>query len=90
MKKQEAIKIFEDKKVRTLWDADLEKWYITIVDVIAILTGSPNQRKYWSVHKTRLKNEGSQLTTNCSQLKMQFSNYKYYCQLNISILIKFG
>ena len=82
MKKQEAIKIFEDKKVRTLQDADREKWYISIVDVIAILTGSPNPRKYWSVLKTRLKNEGSQLTTICSQLKMQLTDGKFYIQLN--------
>ena len=78
MKQQNAIQLFEDKKVRTLWDADQEKWYISIVDVIAILTDSPNPRKYWSVLKTRLKAEGSQLTTNCSQLKMQSSDGKFY------------
>lgn len=70
MKKETDIKIFEDKKVRTLWDEEEEKWYLSIVDVIAVLTDSPNPRKYWSVLKTRLKAEGSQLTTNCSQLKM--------------------
>ncbi|MEO8769837.1 MAG: Bro-N domain-containing protein [Ferruginibacter sp.] len=78
MKQQNTIQIFEDKKVRTLWDADQEKWYISIVDVIAILTDSPNARKYWSVLKTRLKAEGSQLTTNCSQLKMQSVDGKFY------------
>ncbi len=78
MKKQDAIQIFEDKKVRTLWDAEQEKWYLSIVDVIAILTESPNARKYWSVLKTRLKAEGSQLTTNCSQLKMQSADGKFY------------
>ncbi len=78
MKQQNAIKVFENKKVRTLWDADQEKWYISIVDVIAILTDSPNARKYWSVLKTRLKTEGSQLATNCSQLKMQSADGKYY------------
>jgi len=71
MKEETAIKIFEDKKVRTLWDEEQEKWYLSIVDVIAILTESPNPRKYWSVLKTCLKAEGSQLATNCSQLKMQ-------------------
>ena len=71
MKKENDIKIFEDKKVRTLWDATMEKWYFSIVDVVAVLTDSPNPRKYWSVVKTRLKAEGSQLATNCSQLKKQ-------------------
>jgi hypothetical protein len=70
MENQNNIKVFEDKKVRTLWDEEQEKWYFSIVDVIAVLTDSPNPRKYWSVLKTRLKAEGSQLTTNCSQLKM--------------------
>ncbi len=78
MKKENEIKVFEDKKVRTLWDADQEKWYFSIVDVIAVLTESPNPRKYWSVLKTRLKAEGSQLTTNCSQLKMQSADGKFY------------
>jgi len=78
MGKDSAIKLFEEKQVRTLWDAEQEKWYISIVDVIAILTNSPNPRKYWSVLKTRLKAEGSQLTTNCSQLKMQSSDGKFY------------
>ena len=73
-----AIKIFDDRKVRTLWDADQEKWYLSIVDVIAILTDSPNPRKYWSVLKTRLKAEGSQLATNCSQLKMESADGKFY------------
>ncbi|MBK8927233.1 MAG: Bro-N domain-containing protein [Crocinitomicaceae bacterium] len=78
MTKQEAIKLFEDKKVRTLWDLENEQWYFSIVDVIAILTESPNPRKYWSVLKTRLKAEGSQLATNCSQLKMQSTDGKFY------------
>jgi hypothetical protein len=78
MKKENEIKIFEDKKVRTLWDAEQEKWYLSIVDVIAVLTDSPNPRKYWSVLKTRLKAEGSQLATNCSQLKMQSVDGKFY------------
>jgi hypothetical protein len=78
MEKQNEIKLFEDKKVRTLWDEDQEKWYLSIVDVIAVLTESPNPRKYWSVLKTRLKAEGSQLATNCSQLKMQSVDGKFY------------
>ena len=78
MEKQNEIKIFDNRKVRTLWDAEQERWYLSIVDVIAILTESPNPRKYWSVLKTRLKAEGSQLTTNCSQLKMQSADGKFY------------
>lgn len=78
MSKKEAIKLFEEKQVRTLWDAEQEKWYISIIDVVAVLTDSPNPRKYWSVLKTRLKAEGSQLATNCSQLKMQSSDGKFY------------
>lgn len=78
MKRENDIKVFEDKKVRTLWNVEQEKWYLSIVDVIAILTDSPNPRKYWSVLKTRLKAEGSQLATNCSQLKMQSSDGKFY------------
>ena len=78
MKQQEAIQLFEEKKVRTLWNQDEEKWYFSIVDTVSVLTDSPNPRKYWSVLKTRLKKEGSQLTTNCSQLKMQSADGKYY------------
>ena len=78
MEQQAAIKIFEEKKVRMVWDEEMEKWYLSIVDVITILTESPNPRKYWSVLKTRLKAEGSQLATNCSQLKMPSSDGKFY------------
>jgi hypothetical protein len=78
MKQNQSLQLFEDKKVRTLWDEEQEKWYFSIVDVIEILTGSPNARKYWSVLKMRLKKEGSQLTTNCSQLKMQSADGKFY------------
>lgn len=78
MTQQNAIKIFEEKKVRTVWDSDKEEWYFSIVDVVAVLTDSPNPRKYWSVLKTRLKKEGSQLATICSQLKMPSVDGKYY------------
>lgn len=78
MSKENAIKIFEQKQVRTHWDEEQEKWYFSIVDVIGILTDSPNARKYWSVLKTRLKKEGSELATNCSQLKMQSADGKFY------------
>lgn len=78
MKPHESIKLFEEKKVRTLWDDEQEKWYISVVDVVEILTESVNPRKYWSVLKTRLKAEGSELATNCSQLKMKSPDGKYY------------
>lgn len=75
---ENKIKIFENKQVRTAWNADEEEWYFSIVDVVAVLTDSANPRKYWSVLKTRLKAEGSELTTNCSQLKLQAADGKYY------------
>ncbi|WP_396166203.1 Bro-N domain-containing protein [Flavobacterium sp.] len=78
MTKLNAIQLFEDKKVRTIWDSEQEKWFISIIDVIEVLTESPNARKYWSVLKLRLKREGSELTTNCSQLKLQSSDGKFY------------
>lgn len=78
MTQETAIKLFESKQVRSVWDAEKEKWYFSVVDVVDVLTGSPNPRKYWSVLKTRLTKEGSQLTTNCSQLKMQAADGKYY------------
>ncbi|MFH1192340.1 MAG: BRO family protein [bacterium] len=78
MKKQDAIKLFEDKKVRAIWDGEQEKWYFSVIDVVEVLTDSQNPRKYWSVLKTRLKVEGSQLATNCSQLKLLASDGKKY------------
>ena len=78
MTQKESIRLFEERKVRAIWDDEQEEWYFSIVDVISILTDSPNPRKYWSVLKTRLKREGSELTTNCSQLKMPSSDGKYY------------
>lgn len=78
MPQQEAIKLFEQAKIRTVWDEDQEKWFFSVVDVIAVLTESENPRKYWSVLKTRLKNEGSELATNCSQLKLQAADGKRY------------
>jgi hypothetical protein len=71
MEKHEAIKIFDDKKVRTLWDGGQEKWYISIVDVISILTESVDPSAYWRKLKQRLKEEGNETVTNCHGLKMQ-------------------
>ena len=69
MKKETNFQQFASSQVCSVWDAEAEKWYISIVDVIEVLAESPNLRKYWSVLKTRLKQEGSELATNCSQLK---------------------
>jgi hypothetical protein len=78
MTKETAIKLFEHQQIRTKWDEITQKWYFSIVDVIRVLTDSPKPRTYWSVLKTRLKKEGSQLATNCSQLKMKAADGKYY------------
>ena len=74
----DKIALFENKKIRSVWVETEEKWYFSIVDVIGALTGSANPRKYWSVLKTRLKAEGSELTTKCSQLKMRAADGKFY------------
>ena len=74
----DKIKLFEQKQIRTHWDAENEEWYFSVVDIVEALTESPNARKYWSVLKTRLKKEGSELATNCSQLKMPAKDGKYY------------
>ena len=62
--------LFEGKEIRSIWDMEKEEYYFSVVDVIAALTDSSEPRKYWSVLKSRLKKEGSEVTTNCSQLKM--------------------
>ena len=76
MTQKHAIQLFEEKKVRTVWDDEQEKWYFSVVDVIGVLTDSDNPRKYWSVLKTRLKKEGNETATNCSRLKMQAEDGK--------------
>ena len=63
--------LFEDQPIRTAWDNDHEEWYFSVVDVIAVLTDSPNPNNYWKVLKKRLKNEGNQSVTNCNQLKLK-------------------
>lgn len=72
------IKLFEDKRIRTQYNEDEEMWYFSIVDVIGILTDSPNPRNYWKVLKHRLAKEGNESVTNCNQLKMQSSDGKFY------------
>lgn len=64
MTKKEAIKIFEEKKVRTVWDNETEEWFFSVVDVVAILTDSPNPSNYWKVLKHRLRKEGNESFAN--------------------------
>ena len=70
---QDKIKLFEDQPIRTAWDEEQEEWYFSVVDVIGILAEQKTvdgARNYWKVLKNRLKKEGSELVTNCNQLKM--------------------
>jgi len=76
MTKKEALQLFEQKKVRTVWDDQEEKWYFSIVDVCGVLTDSPNPRNYWKVLKHRLAKEGNETVTNCNQLKLQAEDGK--------------
>ena len=78
MVKQNKIKLFEEKKIRTLWDSETEEWYFSVVDVVAVLTDSENPRRYWSDLKRKLVKEGSQLYEDIVQLKMLSSDGKYY------------
>ena len=73
MTKKQAIQLFEEKKVRTVWDDEEEKWYFSIVDTVAVLTNSVDYltaRKYWNKLKQRLKEEGNETVTNCHQFKL--------------------
>ena len=72
------IKLFETKKIRSQWDAEKEAWYFSIVDVVGVLTDSPDARNYWKVLKHRLAKEGNESVTNCNQLKMQSADGKFY------------
>ena len=79
MTENDKLQMFENQPIRTAWDEDQDEWYFSVVDVVAVLTDQPDSRhaaKYCSVLKTRLKNEGSELTTNCSQLKMKAADGK--------------
>lgn len=71
-----SIKLFEEKKVRSKWDEEEQKWYFAIVDVVAILTDSPNPQVYWRVFKKRLKDKGNESVTNCNTLKMKTADGK--------------
>ena len=76
MSKQEIIKIFGDRKIRSVWDDEAEIWYFSIVDVVAVLTESVNPANYWKVLKNRLKKEGNETVTNCNQLKLRATDGK--------------
>jgi hypothetical protein len=78
MADQNEIQLFDGKQVRYVWNEEQEKYFFSVVDVIQVLTDSENPRKYWSVLKTRLKQEGSEMATNCSQLKLPASDGKSY------------
>ena len=76
--KREAIKLFEHKKIRTVWDDEKQDWWFSVVDVIAILTDSPRPRKYWNDLKIKLIEEGSKLSVNTGQLKLEAADGKKY------------
>ncbi len=76
--KEHLQKSFENSSIRTAWNEQEEEWYFSVVDVVGVLTESENPNNYWKVLKNRLKKEGSQLVTNCNQLKMQSSDGKFY------------
>ena len=75
---KEEIKMFGDRKVRSVWDETAEEWYFSVVDVVAVLTESDNPRNYWKVLKNRLKKEGNESVTNCNQLKLKAADGKSY------------
>ena len=76
MNKKQVIKLFEEQKVRMEWDDEKEKWFFSIVDVCAVLTGSKDPQAYWRKLKQRLKDEGNETVTNCHALKMKAADGK--------------
>ena len=76
MTKQNKIQIFNDRRVRTVWDSDKEEWFFSVVDVVAALTDSENPSTYWKVLKNRLKKEGNETVTNCNRLKLPAADGK--------------
>jgi len=76
MAQSDKIQLFEDKHIRTAWDEEKEEWYFSIVDVVAVLTDSPNPQTYWRVLKKRLKDEGNETVTSCNALKMTAADGK--------------
>ena len=92
MKKEDSIKIFEQKQIRSIWNEEREKWYFFVIDVIEVLTDSPRPRKYWNALKTKLKNEGSELSQKLGQLKLKAEDGKNarnrYCRYRTAISLK--
>ena len=76
MVKKNSIKLFGNDKIRAVWDDEQEKWYFSVVDVVAVLTESPNPQTYWRVLKKRLKDEGNETVTNCNALKLTAADGK--------------
>ena len=76
MSEQDKLQLFENQPIRTAWDEEKEEWFFSIVDVIRVLTGSPNPQTYWRVLKKRLKDEGNQTVTSCNALKMKAADGK--------------
>ena len=76
MAQSDQIQLFEDKRIRTAWDEEKEEWYFSIVDVVAVLTDSPNPQTYWRVLKKRLKDEENETVTSCNTLKMTAADGK--------------
>ena len=76
MTKKQALQLFEQRKVRTVWDDVTEKWYFSVVDVVGVLTDSVDGRKYWNKLKQRLKEEGNETVTNCHQFKLKAADGK--------------
>ena len=76
MAQSDKIQLFEDKRIRTAWDEEKGEWYFSIVDVVAVLTDSPNPQTYWRVLKKRLKDEGNETVTSCNALKMTAADGK--------------
>ena len=76
MTKKEALQLFEEKKIRSVWDEKEEKWYFSIVDVCAVLTESKDSAAYWRKLKQRLKQEGNETVTNCHSLKLRAADGK--------------
>ena len=70
-------KLFNNETIRTVWDSEKEKYHISVVDIVGVLTDSTNPRHYWNVLKGRLKNEGNETVTNCDQLKLKAQDGKY-------------
>lgn len=81
MKKDNSIKLFEEKKVRSQWNEEQEKWYFSVIDIVAVLTEQKDYKKaqsYWTTLKHRLKNEGSEVVTKCDKLKLTANDGKKY------------